>query len=259
LACATAGRAVAVERLDGPADGRLRPVARLTVAGGAPADPLRELVPARRTYRGAFLPIDDPQRISDLTAADDVVVVTAPAEIAAISRLNDEASLRTFRDAAYRAELLSWMRLSRRHPNWGLDGLNAEAMEMSPFEAAGAGVVLKPRVFELCDALGLAGALTAEAAVVRSAAAVVLFHRPRAEPPLETGRRFYRLWLQVTALGLSAAPMAVLADDPQACAVLADRHTWAEDRRLVTAFRLGRPPARAQGPKPRLPSDQLMV
>ena len=259
LTCAAEGHALRVEALDGAADRGLRPVARLSMGQAGPPDALHALVPMRRTYRGKFEPAEDAARLQVLTAGDDVVLITAAQEIGEIARLNDAASLRTFRDAAYRAELLSWMRLSRRHPDWARDGLNAEAMEMSPFEAAGAGVVLRPRIFELCDALGLAGALPGEAGVVRSAAAVALFHRPANESPLQTGRRFYRLWLEFAALGVSAAPMAVLADDAQTNAFLAQRYDLGTDRRLITAFRLGRSPTRLLGPKPRLPATQLVV
>ena len=82
------------------------------------------------------------------------------------------------------------MRFSRRHPRWALDGLNSEAMAMSALEAAGAAAVLKPGVFEALDRIGLAAPLTTEAQVVRSAVAVVLFHRLEGEAPLHTGRRF---------------------------------------------------------------------
>jgi len=178
--------------------------------------------------------------------------------VARLAQLNDQASLRTFRDGAYRAELLSWMRLSPGHPRWAVDGLNAEAMEMSRFEAAGAGVVLKPGVFETLDRLGVARAFVAEAAVVRSAQAIVLFHRPLTENPLITGRRFYRLWLEFARLGLAAAPMAVLADDEQTRALIAAEFDIPPGRRLITTFRLGLAPVRQLGPKPRLPVEMLL-
>jgi hypothetical protein len=237
----------------------LRPVARLIVESGAEHDPLQALVAGRRTYRGAFAAGGDAGRLAPLAAETDVILVTRADGVARLAQLNDEASLRTYRDKAFRAELVSWMRLSPRHPRWALDGLNAEAMEMSGFEAAGAGMVLRPGVFETLDKLGAAGPLVAEAKVVRSAQAIVLFHRPEDEPPLETGRRFYRLWLAFAALGVSAAPMAVLADDLQARAVIAAEFGVPVGRRLITAFRLGVAPTRSRPPKPRLPAETLIV
>jgi hypothetical protein len=260
LACAVQGLAVGVEPLDGPVDLGLRPVARLTLTPAAAApDPLCALVPRRRTYRGAFVKAGDAPDLTSLAAAGDVGLVHEPQGLARLAQLNDEASLRTFRDGPYRAELLSWMRLSKRDPRWATDGLNAEAMEMSGLEATGAGLVLRPGVFEALDRVGVAGLFVAEAGVVRSAQAIALFHRPEDESPLQTGRRFYRLWLEFAALGVSAAPMAAMADDPQIRAAIASEFQLPPGRRLITAFRLGLAPARSLGAKPRLPVADLLV
>jgi nitroreductase len=237
----------------------LRPVARLSLSTGATPCLLRSHVPVRRTYRGAFAKSDPSAGLEGLEASGDVRLVRDADGIAQLAQLNDQASLRTFRDKAYRAELLSWMRLSRRDPRWAQDGLNAEAMEMSPVEAAVAGRVLRPGMFEALDRFGLAAGLVAEARVVRSAKAVALFHRPEGEPPLATGRRFYRFWLQCAGAGLSAAPMAVLADDPHAREAIRQTFGLPEGRRLITAFRLGVSPRASKGRKPRLPLETLIV
>jgi hypothetical protein len=259
LACGTQGIGIGVELTDGEPEGGLRPVARVSLAQGGPLDPLQAFLGVRRTFRGTFAKGADAARLQVLAAADDITLVVAAAGVARLAELNDQASLRTYRDRAYRAELLSWMRLSRRHPRWAVDGLNAEAMEMSAVEAAGAGVVLRPSVFEALDRLGAARMLVAEAAVVRSAAAIVLFHRPEGEDPLLTGRRFHRLWLDFASLGFSAAPMAVLADDLATRAIIAREFATPPDHRLITAFRVGLAPERQLGPKPRLPPAALIV
>lgn len=259
IACSARGIAVETEALDQATETGLRPVARLTMKSGAPADELRKWVSIRRTYRGAFVAPVQSAALEPLASAEDVRLVGAPQGVARLAQLNDTASLGGFRDSAYRAELLSWMRLSRRDPRWSRDGLNAEAMEMSGFEAAGAGLVLKPGVFEALDRIGAARLFVAEAEVVKSAQAIVLFHRPVAESPLLTGRRFYRLWLEFARLGLSAAPMAVLADDENARSIIAREFELPEGRRLITAFRLGVAPSRDLAPKPRLPGAELLV
>jgi len=257
LACAKRGLMVVAKPLAMTGEA-LRPVARLVVSRGATPDALHDHVAVRRTYRGKFALGGAASRLDELDVRD-TVVITRTEGVAWLARLNDEASLRTYRDKAFRAELVSWMRLSPRHPRWATDGLNAQAMQMSGLEAAGAGFVLKPGVFEALDRVGLAGPLVAEAEVVRSAQAIVLFHRPVDEAPLETGRRFYRLWLEFTALGLAAAPMAVLADDASAKAAICAEFGIPTGRRLITAFRLGVGPVRSHGPKPRLPVETLIV
>jgi nitroreductase len=259
LACAARGRGLMVQALDGVTFSGLRPVAQLSLSEEAEPDPLQVLAPVRRTYRGAFAPAQNYAALDALELVGDVRLIRTPEGVAHLAQLNDEASLRAFRNGAYRAELLSWMRLSRRDSRWAVDGLNAEAMEMSPFEALGAGFVLRPGVFETLDRAGAASALVAEAKVVRSAHAIALFHRPNGEPPLETGRRFYRFWLEVAALGLSMAPMAVLADDPIAHRAIGEAFAMPQGRHLVTAFRLGKPVREAKGAKPRLPLHDLLV
>lgn len=262
FALAAANRGLEVELALPPVEEAppgLRPVARLALSTGATPCVLRSHVPVRRTYRGVFAKSDRSAGLEGLEAAGDVSLVRDADGIAWLAALNDEASLRTFRNKAYRAELLSWMRLSRRDPRWSRDGLNARAMEMSPLEAAAAGMVLRPGVFEALDRIGVAPGLVAEAKVVRSAKAVALFHRPQGEPPLATGRRFYRFWLQCAGAGLSAAPMAVLADDPQSREAIRQEFGLSEGRRLITAFRLGASPRVLKDPKPRLPLQTLIV
>jgi hypothetical protein len=258
LACAERGWSVRVTRATDASDGALRPVACLELAEGAAPDPLAAFVAERRTYRGRFAG-GDPAALERFEVMSDVTVVRDRDGIGGLAALNDEAGLRTFRDAAFRAELLSWMRLSRRDPRWNLDGLNAEAMEMSSLEAACAGMVLRRGVFETFDRLGVARKLVGEAAVVRSALAVLLFHRPADEDPVSTGRRFHRLWLEITAAGLAADPMAVLADDRAASARIKTEYRIGPESRLITAFRVGRAPPRRLSPKPRLSAAQLVA
>lgn len=258
LACAELGRAVEVEKLDAPEQGGLRPVARLTFGGDATRDPLSSFVDRRRSYRGTFAKGAAVVDAAPLLGTD-VTLVSTPTGIARIAELNDVGAMRTYRDKAYRRELVSWLRLSRRDPRYPLDGLSAEAMEMSSVQAAGAGIILAPRVFEALDAIGIASALVAEAAAVRSAQTIVLFHRPIAEDPLFTGRRFYRLWLEFAKIGLAAAPMSVLADDADIRATIVREFALPEERRLINAFRLGVPPSRTEPARARLQRQTLIA
>jgi len=65
--------------------------------------------------------------------------------------------------------------------------------------------------------------------------------------------------LEFESLGLSAAPMSVLADDERTRAILAREFEVPPGRRPINAFRLGVRPRRSQGPKPRLPRAALIV
>ena len=241
------------------AEGPLRPVRRFAIEPGGAADPLRPFVPRRRSHRGRFAAVSDADRAALAgLAADDVTVLADPDRIATIAALADRAGHGFFRDDACRRELLGWMRLRRRNPRWAVDGLNAEAMAMSPVEAWGAGLVLGP-LFRPLDRIGLAARLSAEAATVRGAAGLVLIHRPAGEAPFDSGRAFYRAWLRVAQAGLHAAVMAVLNDDPAAREEALGMAALPPGRALVNVLRVGRAPEGSDYPRARIAPAELLV
>lgn len=270
LGAATEGMAIALSRhartlADDPAPlpaamGHVQPVRRFRIGTGATVDPLADAVDRRWSFRGTFDAPDaqDRRRAAEL-AGSDCTIVTEPARLAAIARDCDEAGLFFFRDPAFRAELVSWMRFSPRHPHWHRDGLNAAAMAMARVEAVGARVLLGRRLFPLIDRLDLSAPLTSEAAKIRSSAALLLFHRAADEDPFDTGRGFYRLWLRVAQAGLQGAVMAAPADHPRVSARLAQQLGLPAGRRIVNTLRVGRPPPQSDYPRARLPVDEILV
>jgi len=238
----------------------IRPVAAFRFSEGAAADPLSAVLAKRYSYRGAFAPVSPADReAAAARVTEDVAAITEPAALKRVGAIYDAASLRFFRDDAFRAELVSWMRLSPRHPRWALDGLNAEAMALSGIEAAGAALVLGPKAFALLDRIALAGPLTAESNKVAGAAAVLVLHRPDSEDGLETGRAFHRAWLRFTAAGFHGAVMAALADDDTARGELARIIGLPAGRRIVTTFRIGRANGTPQPKRARLDPADLLV
>ena len=244
--------------LSKPDDG----VVRLRVGTGGTVDPLAPSTETRASWRGMFdrSGRDETQTLARLAeTCPDLHIITAPDAVAELARFYDKVSLEVVQDRAYRAELLSWMRLSRGNANYWQDGLNAEHMALSPFEAFAAGVVLGGG-FPLLNGIGVAGPLMAESAKVRSADCVALFHRPTDEPELDTGRRFYRVWLEIERLGLCLCPMSVLGDVPHAAARLLSEASLPATQKLVTAFRIGRRPANAKrSQRARLMASELLV
>ena len=243
-----------------PAEGQLVPVRRFAIAAGGAHVPLGDQVERRQSYRGRFLsPTDGDRAAARALEGEGVEVVADPERIERIARLCDDAGLAFLRDGAFRAELLSWMRLSRRNPRWPLDGLNAEAMAMSRLEAVGAQAVLGPRLFRLLDRLGLGRTLTSEASTVATATAVVIVHHPIGADEFDCGRSFYRLWLRIAASNFSAAVMASLADHPQVSARLAKDLNLPDGRRIRTALRIGRAPPGSGYRRARLPPEAALV
>jgi hypothetical protein len=257
IAASGHGFAAQIERLSGD-DGALRQVARLAFIPGAAPDPLLAVLETRASWRGAFAPLTPETRAAAAAlAGDDRTVITDPAEIAPIAALYDRASFGIMRGDAFRAELRHWMRLRKSHRDWARDGLNAAAMQLSALEAAAAGAVLGP-LFRPLARLGLAPTLLAEAKGFADAAGVVLFHRAADEDPFDSGRAFHRLWLEIDAAGMGGNVLAALADDHAAAAALSHAARIGKDRRLVSAFRIGRRSG-ATFPRARLPLDEVLV
>jgi hypothetical protein len=258
LAASAAGLATRVEPVEGTY-GQLRLCARITFAPGAAPDPLAAHVAARRSWRGAFAPATAADRAAAAAlAARDAAVIADASVIAEVAHLSDAASHGFLRQPEFRAELLSWMRLSPAHPRWGVDGLNAAAMALGPLERLAAGAVLGT-AFRLLDTLGLAAPLLADRVKTQGAAAILILHRPEVETAFDCGRAFYRAWLGIEAAGFGAAVMAALSDDARAAARLWTMTGLPDRCRIVTAFRIGRRPAHTPVPRARRAVEELLV
>jgi nitroreductase len=245
---------------DATASNGLQPVARITIAAGGELDGLADFVAARTSWRGGFRLFDQAGEAALYmfsAMAGDVQLLRGPETIDAIAQLADEAGFHFLCDGAHRAELLGWMRLSRSEPAYQRDGLSAEAMAMPGVVALGTRLVLGP-LFPLLRRLGLAATLTSERGKFANGA-VALFHRPAGEDPLVTGRAFHRTWLMLTAQGLAACPVSVLADWPASNRQLVERYGVPAGRRLVNVFRLGQPDGTPPGSRARLPVAELII
>lgn len=241
-------------------DSEHRVIARITWTEGATSDPLSQVVAARASWRGAFAqPTPADRETAKGLRAEDSAVLVAPHELATLAPLNDAASYGFMARADFRGELLHWMRLRKSHAQWSIDGLNAQAMQFGLAERLGAGIMMGV-AFPLLHRLGLARALLSERDKIIGAAGVLLLHRPKDEDPFDSGRAFYRAWLRMEAVGLGAAVMAALADDSDAARQVQGMAKIPADRRIVSAFRIGRRPSPVPTtPRARRSVDDLMV
>jgi hypothetical protein len=232
----------------------------LRIGSAAAPDPLLASVPRRMSWRGGFVdtPEDDDAPMRIAAARGDLVCIRDRRAIEDIAVWADEAELSFVRREDFRRELLDWMRLSPGHPLYAQNGLNREALAMNAFEATGARFVLGG-LFSPLDRLGLAASLLSDRAKTASAAAILLFCRPRDEDPLVTGRHFYRAWLEIDRAGLAGCPISALADHPGFNDKLRKLGRVGDAQRVVNVFRIGHP---SKPPTPRhfrLPVDQLIV
>jgi len=231
-------------------------LAMVRVTGdGADPDPLADCVPRRFTCRDGFAPVSTEQMRALkgwAEAAPGVQLITGQDGLRALSDQNDALSLRWFKDAEFRRELMAWSRMSPQHPRWEKDGLNASALGLSRIAALAMPWVMKGPVLGLLRALGLAKGLLSERDKTLQAAGVCFLTVPQAMTPVDAGRRYYRIVLELTALGFATWPMSVIKDDPATHADWLERFGLSGQARIVACLRVGVPggaaPHRARRP-----------
>lgn len=222
---------------------RHRLAAQINLKGDSTSLSLGKEIANRFTWRTKFLICENTmtQALYKWAAEKtDITLATLQTDIDFLSQKNDISSLHFMRDKAFRNELVDWMRLSTSHQDYAKDGLNLEALQMGVLEGFGAKLVLGTDLFGALDKIGFAKALIGEESQTKSASAIALFHRPYEESPIDTGRAFYRFWLEMTALGFSAWPMAVVADNLECAAECAERFSIPKEHRLVNVLRVGK-------------------
>ena len=238
-----------------------RSIAKAEPSGRSDADPLAAVTSMRRTYRGAFVPFAHPHhRLQGLAAgAPDVVLVEDVDTIRDLARTHDEASYDFLRAPESQSELYEWMRFTPGHPAWERDGMSAPCLNMSGLTGRVASTLFRPGGFRFLKAIGLARPLTSEAAVTRSASALLVISRLPEDDWFAAGRRFYRVWLELTEMGLSACPMSLLVDDPAACAELKERAGLDSDTVVTNVLRVGVAPERGVPKSARLPAEEVLL
>jgi hypothetical protein len=177
-----------------------------------------------------------------------------------LSELSDDACYEFMSQRRYLEELNQWLRLSRSHPDWNRDGLNADAMALSSLERGAAAFLLKPPVFEILKFLKLGKTIASEKPKTDSASAMLVLTAPQGEDPLVTGKSFYGTWLELAATGLSACPISALADSPSANERIRKLLSVPSGRRIFNVFRVGIAPSQGEHAlSPRLPVQELIL
>lgn len=245
-----------------PSTGDVRLIAAADLDGGATVDVLAPWQERRRSFRGPFSPCD-----ADAAARIDACL-SAHADIAApiaeglrdrIARWYDAAAADGLRDEGIARELYQWMRFSRKDPRWSRDGLAADCLMLNGLEAWGASWLMRPRCLRALARVGLLGLVVSERAKVSSAARLVAIHAGSDESPFESGRRWYRFWLSLTAIGMCAVPMSALVDSSEQAKALLAASPMPPGRRLVNVLRIGPTPDDAPPKSARRPVVEFLM
>jgi hypothetical protein len=204
----------------------------------------------RQTSRGEYAP----GRLTGDELADARSQVAGDAELHELSThelvdLNVAAELHLYDSPAIVEELRSWLRLSRRHPRYELDGLTYECLGLAPVEATAVALLLRQPVYRLVHLLRLHRRFIAATTSLleRDGSALVL--EGSAETPeqvLTHGRSLLRAWLTLARQGLHTHPLSQILDYEATERELAAQIGAAAEHRLLCVFRAGR-----SGPPPR--------
>ncbi|MCB6180141.1 hypothetical protein LHP98_18655 [Rhodobacter sp. Har01] len=173
----------------------------LTYADGAAASPLLAAITRRQSHRGLYdgAPLTEADRMA-LTADPGLRLIEDAPTRAALRDLTVAAYGAQMADAAYRAELKSWLRFSQGAALETHDGLYSGCSGSPALPQ-----MLGEGLFEvLVTAKGQAAALAAQ---IDSAPALALLVTDPDTPAgrIETGRRLARIGLAATGQGLAMA------------------------------------------------------
>lgn len=225
-----------------------RQIARASWEGPAKAAPLDqallEQVWSRRCHRGAFRPPTAEQAESwraAIKGAEFSCRILEGAELTWVNRLGDKASASLFLEDGYPAELRRWLRLKPTEDGYFEWGLNREALDLAPWEAAAAALAFQPRWMAGLKHTPMIAAFCAEAPKANTAWAALLQYAPEDEDPFFTGRRQYRFWLHLAGLGLATWPLSAVVDVSKTRAELSAKFLTPPGQRLLNVVRVGSP------------------
>jgi hypothetical protein len=221
-----------------------RMAATLRVRPGPPASPSPQagLLERRQTWRGGFAPMGETEqrRVDRWALGLKGAAWVTGKDAQTLLGMGDAAAVELLRGTAVRQEIVAWMRPNGRSG----DGLTREALGMGRLVYRLANLVLGGALFERLDAKGVVARVASEQAASRHLAGFLLVHVPRVACPVQAGMHVAHTWMETTAQGLSAWPMAALVDQPDANGAIAKRWRIGPERRLVMALRVGKPTGR---------------
>ena len=211
-----------------------------------------KIVESRACYRGVFEKSTGPLSF----ASPDVSVLTDDSKKRKIAELYDEAIAFFMSDASYAGELNQWLRLSKRHPRFYVDGLNADSLRLNPVLAFISSFIMKPAVLGFLGKLGILKSLITEKPQNLSAEGILVIKRNHAKSLFEQGREMYLTWLELERQGRMFCPITSLIDDKKFESEL--RALVGSSEEIIHVLRFGKKPEKeVLGLTPRISIHEL--
>lgn len=232
--------------------------------GLRPDATLYRMIPIRRTSRQAYSqePIA-PRTLSEIRAAalcpSKLYLLTDPAAIDEIRSLAARSWAQALRNRNYAAELYRWMRFSRRDSSWYRDGLSAECMGWSAFQAAFVRQFVRPAFAAILSKSRWTRWLytnTDQQTPFAPALCLLTTADCSFAGHLNGGRNLQRVWLTAAAHGLVTHPLSAAVDDPSSRVRVFELFGVGPGEIHINLFRLGKSPNTARSA--RLPADEIL-
>jgi hypothetical protein len=222
-------------------------------------DRLSEYLETRRSIRSKFRKATKEEKKSLELFASSSPYIQAIWDKKTITEIADDFNKANYfflSNEDYLQELYTWLRFDKKDQKFVQDGLNPEAMHLSPVEAWGAKYILKPNVFQKLKSLNLAKLTIDEKSKVESATAILFLVVPKDYSPLQQGSVFLRQWLSLESIDFSMNPLSCLVDQAEYNKKWHSKLGLTSDQVLLNAFRVGPKPLK-QPRSFRLPVEEV--
>lgn len=144
---------------------------------------------------------------------NNIKILNSQDELKKIAQLYDEAIVYFMSNADYAQELNKWLRLSKSHPNYFEDGLNARSLRLNPILAMISTLIMRPSVLSFFSKIGLLKMLISESSQNSSAEGILIVTRKANESDYEVGKRIYQIWMELYHANKVFCPITSLIDD----------------------------------------------
>ena len=166
-----------------------------------------KLIKQHVCYRGGFLKGKGALQFTNPL----VKAITDTEMIQQISWLYDRANAHFLSQENFATESWKWLRLSKKHPRYFKDGLNAEMLRVKGHLSK---IFMRPGMLNFMGKIKLLSIIVSEGSINQSAEAIVVLLKDPKKTPFQQGEDLMKLWLEIESQGRVLCPItAVIGDE----------------------------------------------